>query len=490
MKNNVQLITYVDRLTGSTIKELNNILKNQLTDLFSGIHLLPFYYPIDGSDAGFDPIDHTKVDSRLGSWQDVKILGEEYDLMADLIVNHMSAQSKEFQDVLSNGKKSAYWDLFLTKEKVFPNGLDKVQQENIYRPRPGSCFTKFTLPENESSDFWTTFTDNQIDIDVTSQVGQAYLERILTTFSESKIKTIRLDAAGYAIKKAGSSCFMLEETFKFIDELTHKANKLDIETLVEIHSYYQTQIEIAKRVDQVYDFALPPLILHSLFNKDFSALVNWLTISPRNCITVLDTHDGIGIIDVGPMDGKAGLLTINQIDALVENIHLKSCGQSKLATGAAASNVDLYQVNCTYYDALGKNDFDYLVARAIQFFAPGTPQVYYAGLLAQTNDMELLAKSQIGRDINRPYLNSERIKESLTKPITKALFALIGIRNNSSAFNGEFSVYYKDGNLKMSWIKENDSAVLSINSTTNYAVINISEAGLNRSINLQGLLSE
>jgi len=489
MKNNVQLITYVDRLTGSTIKELNNILNDQLSDLFSGIHLLPFYYPIDGSDAGFDPIDHTQVDSRLGSWQDVKTLGEDFDLMADLIVNHMSAQSMEFQDVLSKGRQSTYWDLFLTKDKVFPGGLNEEQQEKIYRPRPGSCFTQFSLPNNEAADFWTTFTDNQIDIDVNSAAGKDYLTRILTTFSESKIKTIRLDAAGYAIKKPATSCFMLEETFAFIDELTHKANELGIETLVEIHSYYQTQIEIAKRVDQVYDFALPPLILHSLFNKDFSALVNWLTISPRNCITVLDTHDGIGIIDVGPMDGKAGLLTNEQIDALVENIHLKSGGESKLATGAAASNVDLYQVNCTYYDALGKNDFDYLVARAIQFFAPGTPQVYYAGLLAQTNDMQLLEKSQVGRDINRPYLDSESIKASLTKPITKALVALIGIRNNSSAFDGAFSVSYKEEVLTMSWINQKSTAVLSINPTKNQASISISEDGLSHLIGLQTLLS-
>jgi len=489
MKNNVQLITYVDRLTGSTIKELNNILNDQLSDLFSGIHLLPFYYPIDGSDAGFDPIDHTQVDSRLGSWQDVKALGESYDLMADLIVNHMSAQSKEFQDVLSNGKESAYWDLFLTKDKVFPNGLDEEQQEKIYRPRPGSCFTQFSLAKNEVADFWTTFTDNQIDIDVTSLTGKDYLARILTTFSESKIKIIRLDAAGYAIKKSGTSCFMLEETFEFIDELTHKANKLGIETLVEIHSYYQTQIEIAKRVDQVYDFALPPLILHSLFNKDFSALVNWLTISPRNCITVLDTHDGIGIIDVGPMNGKAGLLTNEQIDALVENIHLKSDGESKLATGAAASNVDLYQVNCTYYDALGKNDFDYLVARAIQFFAPGTPQVYYAGLLTQTNDMALLEQSQIGRDINRPYLDREAINKSLTKPITKALLTLIGIRNQSAAFNGEFSVSYKQDVLIMSWKNQESTAVLSINPMKNQASITIGEDGLSRLIGMQTLLS-
>lgn len=488
MKNNVQLITYVDRLSGSNIKELNNILNEQFSELFSGIHLLPFYYPIDGSDAGFDPIDHSEVDNRLGSWQDVQTLGKKYDLMADLIVNHLSAQSVEFQDVLHKGKSSIYWDLFLTKDKVFPNGLNNKQKAEIYRPRPGSCFTEFSLPNDKSADFWTTFTDNQIDIDVLSESGQEYLTRILTKFSKNNIKIIRLDAAGYAIKKAGTSCFMLEETFEFIDALTDKANDLGIETLVEIHSYYQTQIEIAKRVDQVYDFALPPLILHSLFNKDFTALVNWLEISPKNCITVLDTHDGIGIIDVGPMDGKAGLLTNDQIEKLVDKIHLNSKNQSKQATGNAASNVDLYQVNCTYYDALGKNDFDYLLARAIQFFSPGTPQVYYAGLLAETNDMKLLENTQVGRDINRPYLNRERINKSLQKPITKALTKLIHIRNNSEAFNGVFSLLFEQNELSLLWKNKNCSATLVMSLKKNKALIKINNNGKCRQVNLKDFL--
>ena len=147
-----------------------------------------------------------------------------------------------------------------------------------------------------------------------------------------------------------------------------------METIAEIHSHYQTQVAVAKRVNMVYDFALPPLILHSLFNNDVDALLKWLQISPRNCLTVLDTHDGIGIIDAGPMGDKPGLLNASQIDNLVETMHANSNNQSRKATGAAASNVDLYQVNCTYYDALGANDFDYLLSRAIQFFAPGVPQ--------------------------------------------------------------------------------------------------------------------
>ncbi|WOH38755.1 sucrose phosphorylase [Thalassotalea fonticola] len=489
MKNNVQLITYVDRLAGSNITNLNNLLSDKLSGLFSGLHLLPFYYPIDGSDAGFDPIDHSMVDNRLGHWQDVKELGENYEIMADLIVNHMSADSSEFKDVLKNGKQSKYWDLFLTKDKVFTKELNSEAMAKIYRPRPGSCFTQYQTIDAETIEFWTTFTDSQIDIDVESDAGQNYLSNILTTFSQNNIKVIRLDAAGYAIKRAGSSCFMLDDTFAFIKDLSEKANNLGIETLVEIHSYYQTQIEIAKRVDLVYDFALPPLILHSIFNKDFQALTNWLSISPKNCITVLDTHDGIGIIDVGPMQEKPGLLTNAEIDLLVEKIHLNSREESKLATGAAASNVDLYQVNCSYYDALAQNDHDYLIARAIQFFAPGTPQVYYAGLLSETNDMELLAKTNIGRDINRPYINNKSLEESLSKPITKALLQLIKLRNECAAFNGEFSVSYEQQTLTMGWHNADKStAILNVNLSKSQAWISLESEQSSHRVDLIALL--
>ncbi len=466
MKNKVQLITYVDRLAGSTVSALHKQLEQEFTDVFAGVHLLPFYYPIDGSDAGFDPINHCEVDARLGNWQDVKALGQDYELMADLIVNHMSAQSVEFKDVLEQGDSSEYWSLFIKKEDIFPEGLTEQLAEKIYRPRPGSCFSKYQLNNGDSVDFWTTFTSNQIDINVETDAGQKYLTNILSQFAESNITMIRLDAAGYAIKRAGSSCFMLDETFDFINKLSTQANDLGITTLVEIHSYYKTQIEIAKRVDLVYDFALPPLVLHTLFTQNADALVNWLSISPRNCITVLDTHDGIGIIDVGPMGDKPGLLNAEQIDELVNTIHNNTGGESLKATGAAASNVDLYQVNSSYYGALGYNDYLYLVARALQFFSPGVPQVYYGGLLAEVNDMDLLAASNVGRDINRPYIKPENIADKLQKPVVKALLQLIAIRNNNAAFNGEFNLVHCDGVLKLGWINESLEAGLELNLKT------------------------
>ena len=233
-------------------------------------------------------------------------------LMADLIVNHVSAQSFQFKDVLAKGKQSEFWDLFLTKDDVFPNGMSEAEQQAIYRPRPGSCFTPIACGDGQTYDFWTTFTDNQIDINVKSTAGIEYLNTVLGKFADNNVNIIRLDAAGYAIKEAGTNCFMLDETFEYLNKLSAQANEAGMETIAEIHSHFQTQVEVAKRVNMVYDFALPPLILHSLFSNDAQALVNWLTISPRNCLTVLDTHDGIGIIDAGPMGDKPGLLNASR----------------------------------------------------------------------------------------------------------------------------------------------------------------------------------
>ncbi len=476
--NQVQLITYIDRLTGGATADLHALLNDVFPNVFGGVHLLPFYYPIDGEDAGFDPIDHTALDKRLGTWADVQTLGEDYTLMADLIVNHMSAQSNAFKDVVAKGDASEFWDLFLTKQKVFPDGMTPEQQALIYRPRPTSPFTPIAVgPARDTVDFWTTFTSNQIDIDVTSAKGKAYLDTILATFAENNIKLIRLDAAGYAIKEAGTSCFMMEETFAFIEALSKQANALGMTCLVEIHSYHKVQCEIAKRCDLVYDFALPPLVLHALFNKDFAPLHTWLAMAPRNCVTVLDTHDGIGIVDVGAEGSQPGLLTPDQIDALVESIHSECDDESRKATGAAASNVDLYQVNCSFYSALGCDDARYLLARAVQFFSPGTPQVYYGGLLALENDMALLTQSQVGRDINRPYLNREEVEQAAQKSVVQALVKLCKLRNTCAAFNGEFTQSHNATQYVMSWQNGDDVLDLVIALDTLDGVITGTDKG-------------
>lgn len=157
---------------------------------------------------------------------------------------------------------------------------------------------------------------------------------------------------------------------------------------------------------------------------------------------MLDTHDGIGVVDVGADASDpelAGLLDAEQLDALVERIHANSGGTSRCATGSAASNVDLYQVNCTYYDALGRDDRRYLLARLLQFFLPGIPQVYYVGLFAGSNDMALLERTSVGRDVNRHYYSDAEIEAGLQRPVVRALLRLIRFRNTHPAFDGDFS---------------------------------------------------
>ncbi len=463
MKNQVQLITYVDRLGCKTVSDLKNLFQNQLKGLFGGLHILPFYYPIDGEDAGFDPIDHELIDPRLGDWNDLKELSKEVDIMADLIVNHVSAKSIQFQDYLEKGKASKYASLFLSYETVFPNGATEADILAIYRPRPSLPFTMVKLKDGSSKLIWTTFTSNQIDIDVNSEIGQQYLEGILDTFSKGGIKMIRLDAAGYAIKKQGTSCFMTEDTFEFIGVLSEKAKAKGIEVLVEIHSYYQTQIEIAKRVDYVYDFALPVLVLDTLFNKNTTSLEKWLAVSPRNAISVLDTHDGIGIVDVASEAGKPGLIEDDILDRIVKQMHVNSKGDSLKATGEAASNLDLYQVNCTYFDALGRDENAYLMARAIQFFVPGIPQVYYVGLFAGENDMDLLAKTNVGRDINRHYFTKDEIDANLERPLMVNLKNLMLLRNNHPAFNGDFNLLETPSHvLHIQWKNNKETSELLI----------------------------
>jgi sucrose phosphorylase len=491
MKNQVQLITYVDRLSSGGFRELQALLMEQpFAGLFGSVHLLPFFWPADGADAGFDPIDQTKCDPRLGSWEDVHALSEHTHLTVDLIVNHISSRSPQFTDFRQRGDASCYAFMFLTYDRVFPEGAAEAELLKIYRPRPGLPFTKMRLDDGTERLLWTTFSKEQVDIDVRSPHGKRYLDQSLNQFQKAGIRSIRLSAAGYAIKKSGTSCFMIRETFEFIGKLTRRARQLGIEVLVEIHSHYLEQIQIAKQVDWVYDFILSPLVLHALYSGDTRRLKEWLAISPRNAVTVLDTQDGLGVIDVGPdrksPDGPPGLLSLEEIDDLVETIHQRSNGSSLRAIGTAANHLDIDQVDCTYYEALGRRDDDYLIARAIQFFAPGVPQVYYLGLLAGTNDLDLVRRTGKAHDISRHYYARAELCQQLERPVVRALLGLIRFRNAHPAFAGDFQVHDSDNSsLVLEWRKDTDWVRLDVDLAGRRAVISYSD----RAGDLQMLIS-
>jgi sucrose phosphorylase len=461
VRNQPQLITYADRFAGDLLGVLQ-MLDGPLAGAFGGVHVLPFYVPIDGSDAGFDPSDHTSVDPRVGTWDDVRAIAEHYDVMADIIVNHMSDAAAQFRDWLARGDASPHADLFLTMTSVFGKAASEADLAKIYRPRPGMPFTKVALADGTARLAWTTFTSQQIDIDVTSPSGRAYLDSIVERLEAAGVTLVRLDAIGYAIKKRGTSCFMIPETFAFIDDFADRCRRAGMTVLVEIHGYHRAQIEIAERVDMVYDFALPPLVLDAIYRRDSGPLEEWLRIRPTNTITVLDTHDGIGIVDVAadPYDpDRPGLLPEDRIAALVSEIHKRSGETSRLATGAAASNLDIYQVNCTFYDALGADDRAYLIARLVQMVVPGIPQVYYVGLLAGRNDTELLDRTGVGRDINRHHYSPWELNEALARPVVQRLLALLRWRGAHPAFDGTFELLEAPtDHLRVRWTGADESA--------------------------------
>src|SRR5690606_2736223 len=284
--------------------------------------------------------------------------------------------------------------------------------------------------------------------------------------------------------------FMMEETFDFIRDFARRASSHGLQVLVEIHAHHLLQMQIARHVDWVYDFALPPLILHAFFAGTARELNHWIRIRPSNALTVLDTHDGIGVIDIAADShdpaNLRGLVSDAAIERLVQQIHANSHGQSLRATGAAASNLDLYQVNCTFYDALGRDDLRYLLARAIQFFLPGIPQVYYVGLLAGTNDMALLERSGVGRDINRHHYTRAEVLDAMTRPVVADLFTLMKVRNSHPAFHGRFELIESAGPnasgsaetlLDLRWHHEGASARLQIDLQTAEHVLELSGDG-------------
>jgi sucrose phosphorylase len=476
MKNQAQLIAYVDRCSGGAFRDLQRLLDGPLAGAFGGVHVLPFFHPIDGADAGFDPIDHTQVDARLGTWDDVAALTGRTDVMADVIVNHISRRSPQFADFDAHGDASPYAGLFLTYQRVFPQGASQADLLALHAIRPGLPFTQHQTAHGERVLLWTTFTSEQIDIDVHHPEGRRYLDAILARFQSAGIRAIRVDAAGFAVKKAGTSCFMIPETLAFIADLTARAHARGLEVLVEVHGHYLDQARIARQVDWVYDFVLPPLVLHTLYTRDATSVRKWMDIRPANSITVLDTHDGIGVLDAGPGGGireeRPGLLTLREVRAIVEQIHDRSGGQSLEATGSAAGNLDADQINCTFYDALGGRDDEHLVARAIQCFLPGIPQVYYVGLLAGRNDMTLLARTGVGRDINRHYFTADEVQQQLGRPVVERTLALLKLRNTHPAFAGVFDASRSTRDrLVLTWSLERQSITLDVDLTRMHAAV-------------------
>ncbi|MEK5480256.1 sucrose phosphorylase [Paenibacillus sp. FSL R5-0407] len=473
VKNQVQLITYPDSM-GGDLKTLHDVLTNYFSDIFQGgIHILP-PFPSSG-DRGFAPLTYLEIDPAFGSWEDIRTIGEKFDVLVDLMVNHISRQSMYFQDFLEKGRKSEFADLFITLDKIWADGQpveEDISKMFLRRPLPYSTYKIKETGEEEK--VWTTFgkTDpsEQIDLDIHSDQVKQLFTQFFENFSKHNVKIVRLDAVGYIIKKLGTSCFFVEpEIYDFLDWIMELASSHGIELLPEVHAHYSIQYKLAEHGFWIYDFILPYTLLDTFINKSNEKLYQYLTNRPDKQFTMLDCHDGIPVKP--DMDGLIDPPEARKlVDVCLErgsNLSLILSEEHKSEDG-----FDVHQIRCSYYSVLNNDDDAYLAARAVQFFVPGVPQVYYVGLLAGENDVEAVKKSGEGREINRHNFTVDEIEESLQKDVVQRLLKLIRFRNEYEAFQGEFSIEESPENeIRLSWKKENTWCGLFIDLNTNKTLI-------------------
>lgn len=445
IKNQVQLITYPDSL-GKNLMELHYVLRKYLMNSISGVHILPFFP--SSSDRGFAPLTYDEVDPNFGTWEDINKIGEDFDLMIDFMVNHISRHSVFFQDYLEKGETSEYADMFLSINRLSPDKeITDEDWAKVYTRKPRPPYSVIERADGSKEKIWCTFDYEQIDLDLQSQKTKEVFRNFLIRLAQSKAKIIRMDAFAYTTVKIGTNCFFLEpEVWEILDWLNDFVSAFDKEILPEVHEHYSYQLKLSEKGFWSYDFCLPMLVLHTLYQHNNRKLINWLKICPRKQFTTLDTHDGIGVVDV------AELLDQDEIDQTLDILYEKGSNLKKIYSGPDYQNLDIYQVNCTYYSALGCNDDSYLAARTIQFYTPGIPQVYYVGLLAGENDIELVEKTKLGRNINRHNYTLEEIREDFNKPVVRRLLRLMKFRNLYPAFNGEFIIENSPENqMVMTW---------------------------------------
>jgi sucrose phosphorylase len=468
VKNKVQLITYPDSL-GGDLKRLGQVLDQYFPNTFEGgIHILP-PFPSSG-DRGFAPLTYMEIDPKFGSWEDIRKIGEKYPVLLDLIINHISSKSSYFQDYLHNGCNSAYTDLFIPIEKYWPNRnppREVIEKIFLRRQNP---FSDYLIQETrEIKTLWTTFgkttPSEQVDIDVESRVARELITECLSNFSKNNVKIVRLDAVGYVIKKIGTSCFFVEpDIYEFLDWLKGIANSFDIELLPELHADFSTQLRLSKKGYWIYDFILPYMVLEALISKNSKKLKEYLAIRPHRLFTMLDCHDGI---PVKP-----------DLNGLFEMESAKNLVQTCLQRGGNLSSIfsprfkdtdgfDVHQIRGTYYSMLGNDDDAYLLARALQFFVPGIPQVYYVGLLAGKNDESGVINTVDGREINRHNYSIQEIEIEMQRPVVRNLLKLIRFRNSHPAFSGAFYLHNCSGHeISLKWDYENNYARLYVDLNT------------------------
>lgn len=473
MKNKIMLITYADSF-GRNLKELKSVLDGHFDREIGAVHILPFF-PSSG-DRGFAPLTYEEVEPAFGDWADVEAIAKDRELMFDFMINHLSRQSREFKDFVQIHDASAYKDMFIRFQEFWPGGAPTQEQIDMLNKRKNCApCERITFADGTQEDIWCTFSEEQMDLNLESACTWEFVERSLRFLMAHGASMIRLDAFAFATKKLGTSCFFVEpQMWECMDRVQKVLDEQGVPMLPEIHDHYKIQLKIAQHGYPVYDFALPVLVLHTLYTGNAGRLKHWFSICPKDMYTTLDTHDGIGTVDV------EDLLTEEELQAVIDKTAEYGANFKMDFSAKAKDKPVVYQINCTYYSALGEDDQAYLLARAIQFFAPGVPQVYYMGLLAGENDYELMKRTDFPRNISRHNYTVEEIDRAVQKPVVQKLCSLMRMRNEFAAFDGEAVVSdLPDGLLEIVRESNGCRAVLHADLKTRAFTVRCSDAAYN-----------
>ncbi len=446
-QSDVVAITYGNSIVreGETpLHSLHDFLKRYCQNFISAVHILPFF-PFT-SDDGFAVSDYQAVNPELGNWQDIQKLSEDFDLMADLVINHCSSEHQWFKQFKNHEEPGR--DYFFTAE---PD--DDLSQ--VVRPRTSELLQSVSLPDGRERWVWCTFGHDQVDLDFRNPQVLIEFVAILRQYLQQGIRIFRLDAVAFLWKELGSNCLNLDQTHEIIRLLRllieHANPKAVIITETNIPnrenlSYFGN----ANEAHCIYNFSLPPLLVHALVSGNCRHLKNWLMSMPpaqngTAYFNFIASHDGIGLRPV------EGLLSDEEVIAFIKTMERFGGKVSWRALQGLARKP--YEVNISLYDALkGTTDsveetgdqwqFDrFICAHTIMMALEGIPAFYIHSLLGTTNDYQRLEAHGHNRAINRHQWDYDALvaelgnDESTHAKVLKRLELLLNIRCAQQAFH-------------------------------------------------------
>ncbi len=418
-QEDIFLITYGDTLQSSTqtpLKTLHRFADHHLKDVFSTIHFLPFF-PYS-SDDGFSVIDFFSINPDVGTWSDIRDFHTDFQLMFDYVLNHISAQSPWFKNYLADRK--GYEKLAIEIDPSTDLSL-------VTRPRSSPLLTEFEKQSGDRVHLWTTFSADQIDLNYASIDVLEKMIDVLLFYVDHGATVLRLDAIAYLWKTIGTSCIHLSQTHDMVRLLRQVLDQVAPEVMLITETNVPHEENISyfgdgdNEAQMVYNFTLPPLLLHTFIKADATLLTQWTDglVTPSENTTFFNftaSHDGIG---VRPLEG---IVPGHEIDRLVQTV--KQNGGSVSFKQNPDGTKSPYELNITYVDAVlnpgVKNDPHhvnrFLASQAIAYALPGVPATYIHSLIGSRNWYEGVKKTGHARSINREKLDADQLEAELENP--------------------------------------------------------------------------